>query len=243
MEVNTSIQQLQRKKVSWKKTMLDTLEAARSKLSDYYGNTDNKLHGDIFAISTIMAPSNKLQFFSTKGWEDDTIDYSGLVYTPPRLFWKVHELEFPALSSLARDILSIPASGAGVERLFNSARDICHYRRGNLKPDTIKDLMMYTCTSKFVIKQEELDLIKEYLSAGEITGIEEEKALTQPQEDLEPISNNEEDDILYNSQPAAPSERALGKRRRSISSEPRVECHLGWGGVGFGRQCPPQRGP
>lgn len=87
---------------------------------------------------------------------------------------------------------------------------------------------MYMCTSKFEIKQEELDLIKEYLSAGEITGIEEEKALSQPQEDLEPISDNEEDDILYNSQPGAPSERALGKRRRSISSEPRdeIDCEL-----------------
>ena len=40
---------------------------------------------------------------------------------------------------------------------------------------------------------------------------------------MEPISDNEEDDILYNSQPAAPSERALGKRRRSISSEPSNE--------------------
>ena len=73
--LEASIQQLQRKKVPWKKTMLDALEAARSKLSDYCGNTDNELHGDIFAISTIMAPSNKLQFFSTKDWEDDTIDY------------------------------------------------------------------------------------------------------------------------------------------------------------------------
>lgn len=33
------------------------------------------------------------------------------------------------MARLARDVLSIPASGAGVERLFNSARDTCHYRR------------------------------------------------------------------------------------------------------------------
>lgn len=66
-------------------------------------------------------------------------------------------------------------------------------------------------------------MIKEYLSAGEIAGIEEEKALSQPQEDLEPISDNEEDDILSNSQPAAPSKCALRKRRRSISPEPRDE--------------------
>lgn len=71
--------------------------------------------------------------------------------------------------------------------------------------------MMYMCTSKFEIEQEELDVIKEYLSAGEIAGIEEEKALSQPQGDLEQISDNEEDDILSNSQPAAPSECTLGK--------------------------------
>ena len=67
----------------------------------------------------------------------------------PRAFWKEHERDLPALSSLARDVLAIPASGAGVERLFNSARDICHYRRGQLEPETIKDLMMWMCATRF----------------------------------------------------------------------------------------------
>lgn len=44
---------------------------------------------------------------------------------------------FPALADLARDILTIPATRARVERLFNSTRDVCHYRRGSLKPSTI----------------------------------------------------------------------------------------------------------
>ncbi|KAJ5378251.1 uncharacterized protein N7496_005660, partial [Penicillium cataractarum] len=39
-----------------------------------------------------------------------------------------------ALITTARDVLSILVTGVGVERLFNSARDICHYRRGSLKP-------------------------------------------------------------------------------------------------------------
>lgn len=43
----------------------------------------------------------------------------------PRTFWKENGHKFPALASLACDVLSIPATGAGVERLFNSARDIC----------------------------------------------------------------------------------------------------------------------
>jgi hypothetical protein len=63
--------------------------------------------------------------------EDDEIArylVKGLVKGSPRLFWKQNEHEYPVLARIARDILSIPVSGAGVERLFNSARDICHYR-------------------------------------------------------------------------------------------------------------------
>ncbi|KAJ5903877.1 hypothetical protein N7504_006260 [Penicillium tannophilum] len=59
------------------------------------------------------------------------------VPVPPRLYWREHKREFPVLSWLARDLLSVPATGAGVERLFNSARDICHYRRGSLHKVTI----------------------------------------------------------------------------------------------------------
>lgn len=40
--------------------------------------------------------------------------------------------------------------------------------------------MSYICTSEFEIDQEVLDLIKEYLSAGEIAAVEEERALSQP---------------------------------------------------------------
>jgi hypothetical protein len=43
---------------------------------------------------------------------------------------------------MARDILAIPASEAGVERLFNKGRDICHYRRNKLSGQTIEDTMI-----------------------------------------------------------------------------------------------------
>ncbi|KAA8643858.1 uncharacterized protein ATNIH1004_010633 [Aspergillus tanneri] len=118
----------------------------------------------------------------------------GIVNTSPRAFWKEHEREFPALSSLARDVLAIPASGAGVERLFNSARDICHYRRGHLKSSTIKDLMMWMCTSKFELEQEQLDLMEEYLLASEVAATEEERAPSQLQTDFQPVSDDEEED-------------------------------------------------
>lgn len=89
----------------------------------------------------------------------------------PPMFWKDNQHEFPILASIARDVLSIPATGSGVERLFNSARDICHYRRGSSKPKTIRDLMMFMCTTRFQIESEQLAFIKEYLTAQEIQAV------------------------------------------------------------------------
>lgn len=49
---------------------------------------------------------------------------------------------YPGLAHMVMDILAIPASGAGVERLFNQGRDITHHRRGRLQAKTIESLMM-----------------------------------------------------------------------------------------------------
>ena len=45
--------------------MLAALHAAKTKLSQYYSMTD-QIHNDLYAIGTIIAPQQKLQFFSTK---------------------------------------------------------------------------------------------------------------------------------------------------------------------------------
>ena len=58
------------------------------------------------------------------------------------LVWKSLESELPGLSTMARDLLSIPLAGVGVERVFNFARDMCHFRRGQLHPDTIRSLLL-----------------------------------------------------------------------------------------------------
>ena len=122
---------------------------------------------------------------------------------------------------MARDVLSIPATGAGVERLFNSARDICHYRRGSLNPTTIQELMLYMCTSRFEVEEEDLALMKQYLSNEEQQALDEEKDAQQLQDILEPISDDEEDDLtVIQGQPATQqlSERPRGKRRKSVTS-------------------------
>ncbi|KAE8553788.1 hypothetical protein EYB25_005170 [Talaromyces marneffei] len=264
--------------------MLSALHAAKEKLSIYYRETD-KVYGDLFAIGTILAPQNKLQFFNNKDWgpklcyqyrksfetyaglykerlsvtqdspqipslgvqtskidalfapdfnqsvsSDEATQYleSETVPIAPRTFWKEHKHKFPALAKMARDILLIPATGAGVERLFNSARDVCHYRRGSLNSTTIQDLMLFMCTSRFEVEEKELSLIKQYLLNEEQQALDEEKDAQQLQDTLKPISDNEEDNSLEISivQPATQqlSKHAQGKRRMSMVSDGEQEC-------------------
>lgn len=138
----------------------------------------------------------------------------------PRLFWKDQQHEFPILASLARDVLTTPATGSGVERLFNSARDICHYRRGSLKPTTIRDLMMFMCTWKFDIESEQLTLVDEYLTAQEIQAAREEKDAHKTGDEFHPISDDEEDaPVTIFPLLRPPTERVPSKRPRTDDRE------------------------
>ncbi|KAJ5882666.1 uncharacterized protein N7529_001338 [Penicillium soppii] len=82
---------------------------------------------------------------------------------------------FPAIASLTRDVLSILVTGASVERLFNTARDIYYYRRGRMKSRTIKELMMFLYTSKFDLEVEEAKQLKKLYSHKEIEALKEER--------------------------------------------------------------------
>ncbi|KAJ5318460.1 HAT dimerization [Penicillium atrosanguineum] len=185
-----SIDRLTPKSIPWKVAMLNALHAGIKKLSVYYTKT-KEIHGSLYAIGTILAPQQKLSFFSSKAWGRELNQY---LDTPrkqvnPLLFWKEYEEELPILSSVARDILSIPATGAGVERLFNSARDVCHYRRGQLNPTTIQDIMMFRCKSRFDFETEVYEEDTPLITVQE--GDEKMEAeLTS--EEPEPISEGED---------------------------------------------------
>jgi hypothetical protein len=58
--LNGGPSQLREKRLAWKKLMLSALDVAKAKLPAYYSDTD-KVHGDPFAIGTILAPQHKLQ--------------------------------------------------------------------------------------------------------------------------------------------------------------------------------------
>ena len=114
--------------------------------------------------------------------------------------------------------MSIPAAGAGVERLFNSVRDICHYRRGSLKPKTIQDIMMFMCTTRFDLRENQRLILQEYLTSQEIAASTE--ASSTDTTSFKPISDTEEDVVeqtqsLPVSQPSLYT--VLGRRQRSGS--------------------------
>jgi hypothetical protein len=66
---------LRRKKVPWKKAMLQALEAGSEKLSVYYKATE-QAHGSLYAIGTILAPQHKLEFFAGPEWAGEVDDTS-----------------------------------------------------------------------------------------------------------------------------------------------------------------------
>ncbi|OAF57249.1 hypothetical protein VC83_04624 [Pseudogymnoascus destructans] len=57
--------------------------------------------------------------------------------TPVLLVWKTLELSYPSVAKMARDILAVPATGTGVERIFNIARDIHEYHRAQMSMTTV----------------------------------------------------------------------------------------------------------
>lgn len=82
--------------------------------------------------------------------------------------------------------------------------------------------MLFMCTSRFDIKEEQRAMIQDYLSDEEIQADKEEHD-TQESE-IDPISDNEEGDegdpIQMQQTGQAPSEKSRGKQRRSNASRP-----------------------
>lgn len=94
-----SIWHLQRKKVAWKKLMLAALYAAKKKLSHYYSMTDD-IPDDLYAIGTIIAPQQKLQFFSGKDWDDPVADWHGRYHASLERYlepyqWRLLDTQLP----------------------------------------------------------------------------------------------------------------------------------------------------
>ena len=61
--------------------------------------------------------------------------------TDPLMWWKQHQQEFPRLSRMTRQYLSVPASSASPERLFSSVGLVKSDLWGSLLDTTLIDVM------------------------------------------------------------------------------------------------------
>jgi len=57
------------------------------------------------------------------------------------IFWEEHEILFPTLASIVRDLFAIPASNTLVERLFSSSKNTVTDRRTSLGGEKINKLL------------------------------------------------------------------------------------------------------
>ena len=78
-------------------------------------------------------------------------------------WWKRHEVEFPKLAQMARDIFSIPSMSAEVERLFSSAKLMLPPTRNSLQPDGIE---ASECIRSWVLNGIVISDYFEYLSGA-----------------------------------------------------------------------------
>ena len=58
-------------------------------------------------------------------------------------YWKSQAPTFPHLSLMARDTFAVPATGAGVERIFSKSGRVASWTRARLNPKTITEIMLY----------------------------------------------------------------------------------------------------
>jgi len=56
-------------------------------------------------------------------------------------FWQANSVEFPLMSKLARQILSLPASSAENERWFSKLKHLVTENRENLSSSTINNIV------------------------------------------------------------------------------------------------------
>ena len=69
-------------------------------------------------------------------------------------FWKNNQNKFPILSSIVRDLYSIPASNTNIEQLFSSAGNTISDRRTNLNPEKVNKVLFL---NKNLLLLKELD--------------------------------------------------------------------------------------
>ena len=71
----------------------------------------------------------------------------------PLKYWAANKHRFPNLGQIANDVLGIPASTGGLERIFNFASDILSCKRNRTKPEVFEKIL-YLKRNSYVLTLE-----------------------------------------------------------------------------------------
>eukprot|EP00474_Spongospora_subterranea_P005608 CRZ06066.1 hypothetical protein [Spongospora subterranea] len=117
-------------------------ETGEETLSNNVMSDNTTLFTDMFAhcFAEAQGHMNEVDTYLSLHCEDPNVD--------PVYYWKAHSMQFPLLSIVAKNVLSIPGSSVAVERIFNCGRDMIGLRRQSLKPETMSALMFGRSTLK-----------------------------------------------------------------------------------------------
>jgi non-ribosomal peptide synthetase component F len=124
-------------------------EAVQSLWEDVYKFTDSDLNqapahlsssssSETDDLATFMNPTN---FYNTMTTRDEYAEYCRLDPTPckrPLEWWGARREEYPRLSKMAFDLLSIPLMSAECERVFSVTKRFIPSDRNRLKDDVIE---------------------------------------------------------------------------------------------------------
>lgn len=108
--------------------------------------------------------------------------------------WKLVGKNFPTVARMARDILAIPLSGVGVERVFNMARDVCHYRRSRLHANSIQKIMLIKHGDQDNMLDKILDSAEEL--GKEVLKEDDEDDARTLKEEVAPYQIDEDEEVI-----------------------------------------------
>lgn len=108
-----------------------------------------------------------------------------LCNTEPLMFWKGQESTLPGLAAMARDMLCVAGAGVGIERVFSKSRNVCHYQRGQLSPETIRAIMITSHHLQEESYNESIIAVQETMDVTNMTATDLQEEATQRIDDLE----------------------------------------------------------
>ncbi|KAJ5957298.1 hypothetical protein N7501_011577 [Penicillium viridicatum] len=170
----------------------------------------NTLFNHFFKVEALLKPSRlKLDKYYSQ-----TDNLKGYIYI------RENQSHFPTIALLTRDILSILVTSTSVERLFNTTRDICHYRRGRLKSETIEELILFLYITRFNIKDTKAKQLEQFFTLAEIESAKDDNEKEEGVDNrLREISPHLIDIDIEVTEPelleTVTQRQALGRKRKS----------------------------